>query len=694
MNSRNVIKLPSYFAIADIYRDIEKSYFVEIRPINTKYHHGDNLRAIVFKMSDKPEDSDSKQSSREGERDDSSKPTLKDATHKLKAEALRRLQLGDAEYESEGAKNSEAREGSSQNDDSNIQDTGIGNGDRSEIQSDKSDVSIKEKENNVDVSDRNGVDSNIDETIESGGLSQDSAKPNDISNRDSASGDIGDTNRQTEQGLEISASEGDKTSSEVKDQSINERNASSRQGENAKQVVSDKTSSKDTRPLRSQGQEGASRPGSGGARPGSRSEGAGKGEGSQQKPSSRPGSGSNGRFRPGSESKRSRQERQSSSRPGSGTGSKARPQSGHKGDAAGSEGGSPGQDESSSGGVAEGSRKKDGASVGDGINKTSGDLSQSKTSKGEEDDGSAEGTPQTLGADSAEQGKKHHGDASNPNFVDNKSTDDTTAQNLSPDNKSESKQTGDDGKISDEVSPPMNKGAESKDQDVDSKQISDSLSNDKQDSGEAEAGKDVKEGARSDNAEGDKENASTSDRVGQGDTKSGDQKDVLEVSQQKEVAKDKNATEGQEGEAKAGDKDGSGADTSGDGKPSGEAQEADTAKSGDVESDKSGVTQTDHGDGDKGDTGESSGKQPKGKKGDAAADTAEGQKEDGSEKKKKKKKSKKESTEQEEDLEDEEDEEAEEAGKTDGEPQPSKPSQSAPGTSRNKFNEKWHLRNG
>ena len=60
-------------------------------------------------MSDKAEGSDSNQGSQDEERGDSSKVTsLKDATHKLKAEALRRLQLENADYENEGAKNEEA----------------------------------------------------------------------------------------------------------------------------------------------------------------------------------------------------------------------------------------------------------------------------------------------------------------------------------------------------------------------------------------------------------------------------------------------------------------------------------------------------------------------------------------------------------------------------------------------------------
>ena len=656
------------------------------------------IRAVVFKMSDKPEGSDSKPDSQEGERVDGSKgPSLKDATHKLKAEALRRLQLGGAEYESEGAKTDETRQGSSQNDDSNVQETsGVDNSDWSEIQPEKSDVSSEEKENNVDGTDRNDSRLNVDETGVIEGSSGDSAKPNDDILGDSvhAGENVEDAHRQNKQGSDVLANEGDEIGSEVKDQSVKKGNVLSSQGENAKEIDSDKPSSKDTRPSSSQGQKGASgssRPGSRGARPGSASKRAGKGEGSQQKPGSRPGSGSGSRSRPGSGSKRAQHEKQSSSRPGSAAASRSRPQSGSKREAEGSEGGTLGPDGFSSGGTGEGTIKKDSASVDDEGNKLKGDISRLEASRDGEGDGLTngetvsssniiEGTSQTPGTESGEQGKEHHGDASNLT-VNNKSADNTSAQTLSGDNKPESKQEGDENKnISDEVSPPMNEEASSKDQGADSKQSSDSLSNDKQDAEVTDAGKDAKEEEHSDSVKDDEENTSSSDQAGKGGIDAGEQKDVSKALQEEEGSKDKNTTGGlQEGEANTGDKDGSGADSSGDRKLPGETQEGDAHKAEGAESDQPGA-QTNRGAGEKDDAEESSDKQTaESKKGADAADMADGKKEDGGEIKKKKKKVKKESKGQEGDIEDEEDEEHEETEKTDGEPQTTQPKQDAPG---------------
>lgn len=639
-----------------------------LKDTNTKYHHGDEVSEVVFKMSDKPEGSDSNQGSREEETEDSSKaPSLKEATHKLKAEALRRLQLGGADYEGEGAKKGEARQGSSQNDNSNEQDTGIDGGDRGEIQAEKSDVSREERDSNADITDHNVAGSNLSENKESGSFSQDSGKPEDNISGDSVA-NVGDVNRQNKQESDMSANEGDPASSEVKDQSISKGNMSSSQGENTKQSVSDKTFSKDSRPTSAEGQEGASRtsrPSSGGARPGSWSKGADKGEGSPQKPSSRPGSGSGSRSRPGSGSKRSRQEGQSGSRPGSTSGrpgstsnSRSRPQSGSKGTA-----------------------NIDRASVNDGKNKFAGDQSQSKLSK-DEGGGSTEGkttssgkiiegASQTLGADSDEQRQQHHGDTSNL-AVNNKSADNTSVQTLSGENKSESK---DGDKISDDVSPPMSEGLGSKGQGVNSKQYSDSLSNDKQDSGMTEAGKGAKEGEHSDSVQDDKGKTSGADQAGEGDAKSGEQRDASEAShvQGKDGSKDETTSKGQEGQSKTSDKDGSKSDATIDKKPSAEEHEADVTE-------KSGV-QTDERSGDKDGAEESSGKQiTKSEKGDtAAADAGEEKKEDGDGKTKKKKKTKKENAEQEEEIEDEESEGAEETGKAAEELQPAKAKQDAPG---------------
>ena len=607
-------------------------------------------------MSDKPEGSDPNQGPREEEREDDSKgPSLKDATHKLKAEALRRLQLGDADYEGEGAKNSEARQGSSQNDNSNEQDMGIDGGDRGEILAEKSDVLRKEKDSNVDVTDHDVAGSKLGANKESGTISQDSGKPNDVVTSGDSVANVGDVKRQYKEGSDISANEGDPTSSKVNDQSISKGNMLSSQVENAKQSVSE-------------GQEGASRPSSGGARPGSGSKGAGKGEGSPQKPSSRPGSGSGSRSRPGSGSKRSRQEQQSSSRPGSASGrpgstsySRSRPQSGSKQEVTGS----LGKDGFSSGGVAEGSANMDSASVDDGRNKFTGDQSQSKLTKDKEGDRSTdgkttssgkiiEGASQTLVGDSVEHRQQHD------LAVNNKSADNTSVQTLSEENKSESK---DADKISDDVSPPMNEGLGSKGQGVNSKQDSDSLSNDKQDSVRTEAGQGDKEGEPSDSVQDDKEKISGSDQAGDNDAKSGEQRDESEAShtQRKGGSKDETTSEGQGGENKASDKDGSRSDATVDKKPAVEEHKDDVT-------DKSGV-QKDQRAGDKDDREESSGKQTTtSKKGDTtAADAGEEKKEDGDRKKKKK-----EGTEEGEDIEEEESEGAEETGKAVGEPQPTK----------------------
>ena len=670
----------------------------------------------VFKMSDQPEGSDSKQSSREGGRTDNSKASsLKDATHKLKAEALRRLQLGDADYESEGAKNNEARQGSSSpQNDGNAQE-GVDDGDHThKINPEEGDLLSVEKENNTDVSDGNDPGSNIDETRESGDFSQDAAKPTDSSLGDSESGNAVDQNRQKVLGSDTRANEDGQTSSEDKDQSINKGDASLNQGENAKEGASDSVFSKGSRPLSSQGQEGTSqgsRPGSGGARPGSGSRGAGKGKRSDQKPGSRPGSAGGSRSRPGTGSKGSRQEAQSSSRPVSGAGSKSRPQSGSKREATGSEGGTLGQAASSNRGVGDETTRKDsasvdpgseggtlvqaassgrgvgdkstgkyGASVDDETNKTARDLSTSKIGKDVAGDGSTDKkstsssnifASQTLSADSVDQGKED-GDTSNLS-INNKSAD-----NTSSDNKSESKQTGDNDQISDEVSPPMNKEEESKVEGIDSKQNSDPLSNAKQDPAVTETGKDEKQGEQSDSVEGGKEKASSFEQAEPGDAETVGQKDASE----EDGSKDNNAAEGQEGAAKSGDKEGSSIDATIDKKHSREAQEGDVAKSGETESAEV-KTETGQGASDRGDVEESSGKQTtEGQKSDAAGDKPDGKKEDGSDKKEEKKKVKKENAEQGDEEEDkEEDKDAGETERTVEEPQPTEAKQAVPGNS-------------
>lgn len=671
--------------------------------MNTKCHHGDELSAVVFKMSDKPEGSDSHLDSREEENGDNSKSrSLKSATHKLKAEALRRLQLENAEYDSEGAENNEGREGSSS--DKNAADTGKDDVERNESGAEKSDVLNKEKENNVDVTDLNGADANAGETRENEGFGKDSAKPNEDFLGDSVVGgsDL-KSDQQNGQKSEISGSKYGQKDSRVSDQIVNKESGSYREGENVNQGISEKTSNEDSTPSDSLGQGGAargsrpdsasSRKGSGRARPGSGSAGSRKGEGSQQKPSSRPGSGSGNRSRPGSGSNKvsgggGQEQQPSSGRPGSGTGVRSRPQSGSKRGALGSEGETLAQDGSASGSVGEDTSKTEEASEHDGMKQTAikdkveGDASVD--GKATSSDSINEGASQTLDVDSTEQGKDYHGDKSNlggSGTVKDNDEEKSLAQKLSDDNISESKLTGGDDKISDDVSPPMNEGTESKDQGVDTKQSSDSVSNTKQDSEGANAGKDLKGGELPGETKGDKETTNSSDQQGQDDAKSSEQKDASEVLQAKDGSKDGTAAEGQEalGMAKTGDKDGAVTESGVDGK----AKDGDAAKSGsgDAEGDKSGL-QTDHAPSDKDDVEKSSDKQTaeEGKTGDAAANGAEEKKDGSSEKKKKKKKAKKEGAEQEENMEDEDEEEADETDTADGEAQPVKPKQTQPGS--------------
>lgn len=666
--------------------------------LNIKHHHGDELIAVVFKMSDKPEGSDTHLDSREEESEDTSKSrSLKSATHKLKAEALRRLQLGDAEHDNEGAKNNEGREGSSY--DENAVDTGNDDGERSEIGLEKSDVLNKVKEDTVDVTHGRGADSNVDEARENGGFGKDSTKPNEDILGDSVVVGERKSNQQNEEGSDISAHVDGQKDRKVNDQSISKGSGSLSEGENSNQGISDKTANEGSAQEQGGAMRGSrpgsasSRPGSGRARPGSGSEGSRKGEGRKQKPSSRPGSEVGDRSRPGSGSAKvsgggGKEQQPSSDRPGSGTGSGSRPQSRSNRGAADNDGGTLVQDESSSGSVGEDTSKKDEASVGDGMKQTAQDLSQSKESMNKaggatSSDNINEGMSQTLGTESTEQGQDHHGDKLNlagSDSVNNNNTEKSSAEKLSGDSKSESKQTGDDDKISDDVSPPMNEGAESKDQGADSKKSYDSLSNNKQDSEAAEAGKGFKEGKLSEETKGDNKTASSSGQQGQDDAKSSEQKDASEELQGKDGSKDSTSAEGEETSAavKTGDKDGSVTESSVEGKE----QDGDAAKSGSgaAEGDKPEM-QTDHGAGDQDDAEKSSDKQTteQGRTGDAAVDEVEGKKADGSEKKKKKKKAKEEGTEQEESMEDEDEEEADKTGTAGGESQPVKAKQTEPG---------------
>lgn len=681
-------------------------------------------------MSDKPEGSDTHPDSREEESEDTSKSrSLKDATHKLKAEALRRLQLGDADYDNEGAKNNEGREGSSP--DENAVDTGNDGGEQSEIGPGKSDVLNKEKEGTLDVTDSRGADSNGNESRESEGFGKDSAKPNEDILGDSVVGENIKSYRQNEEGSDISAHVDGHKHPKIIDQSISKGSESLSEGENVNQGIFDKTANEGS----TQGQfEGgmrdsrpgsaSSRPGSGKVRPGSGSEGTRKAEGSKQKPGSRPGSGVGNRSRPGSVSEgtrigdgskqkpssrpgsgagnRSRQgsgsdkvsgggglERQlSRGRPGSGSGSGSQSQSSGKRGAASNDGGTVVQDGSTRGSVGEVTSRKDEASVGDRTKQTAQDVSQPKARKDNAEgatssDNAIEGISQTVGMGSAEQGQDHHGDKSNlagSDTVGDNNAEKSSAKKLSSDNKSESKQTGGDDKISDDVSPPMNEGTESKDQGIDSKQSSDSFSNDKQDSEAAEAGKDSKEDNLSEETKDDIQTASTSDQQGPDDAKTSEQKDASETLQGKDGSKDSTSVEGEETSAavKNGDKDGLVTESSGEGKE----QDGAAAKPGsdDAEGDKPEM-KTDHGDGDQDGAEKSSNKKvvEQGRIDDASVDGAGEKKADDSEKKKKKKKVKKEGVGQEESMEEEDEEDADKTGMAGDEAQPDKGKQTESG---------------
>ena len=653
---------------------------------NKKYHHGDELSSVVFKMSDKPEDSDTHLDSREEESEDPSKSrSLKSATHKLKAEALRRLQLGEAGYDNEGAKNSEGREGSSH--DENVVDTGNDSGEQKEIVPGKSHVSNEEREETIDVTHSLSADSDVDETRRNEGFGKDSEKPSEDTSGDSVVGENIKSNRWNEEGSDIPAHVDGQKDPEVNDQRISKGSESQSEGENVNQGISNKTVNegstqgqgvaiRDSRPGST-----SSRPRSGKARPGSGSEGSRKGERSKQKPSSRPGSGA--RSRPGSGSTKvsgggGQEQQPSSGRPDSGSGRGSRPQSRSKRGAAGNDGGIVVQDESASGGVVEDTSKKDEASAGDATKQTAQDFSQSKESKDKvkgvtPSDNTSEGMLQTVGTGTAQQGQDHHGDKSNLAGSESVHVEKSSAEKSSSDNKSESKLTGDDDKISDDVSPPMNEGTESKDESAVSKQSSDSLSDNKQDSEAAEASRDPKEGELSEETKGDNQTASSSDQQGEDDTKTAEQKDASETIEGKDDSKDSTSAEGEETSAavKTGEKGESGSEQDG---------VAAKTESGPADGDKPEI-QTDHGNGDQDDSEKSSDKQTaeQGRTDDAAVDGAEEKKADGSEKKTKEKKAKKEGTEHEENMEDEDVEEADKTGMAGDEVQPDKAKQTETG---------------
>ena len=645
-------------------------------------------------MSDKAEASDSNQGSQDEKRGDISKvSSLKDATHKLKAEALRRLQLEDADYENEGAKNEEARH-QDQNDENAQEeiDTSDKQGNGPEI------PDIPSKETNLAVSDQNGADSNVHETGERKGFGEEfnSAKTEDIAGDSSTENVPITSSEQTSD--DLNANKDGDTSGEIKNQSIEEQVASVMQDGHSKESVTDAVR-KDSRPSSSQGQERTSigsRPGSSGARPGSGSKEASKGERTDQKPSSRPGSSDRNRSRPGSRSgsKGPSHEVHTGSRPGSGARTRSRPQSGIKGEAASSEVGAVRQDVSSGGVAGETNMGNDGTSVGDKPFQSEVSLPQSDTNKEvvKENDSISEqatsssniieGGSQTTGADSVERGKEPHGDTSNLN-VNEKSPGDTFAQVLSDENKFASEQRGgDDDKISDEVSPPMNEGSDSTATVTDSKKGSDSLSNKKQDPVGMEAGENtIAEGKQAEGTEIDKEKASSSEQAGQGDPESSETKNVPQSSQGENSSKDKNIPDGKGGTATSGGKDKSSADTSTiDQKTSQsvEVQGSDEARDAENNKEKA-ETEAADGGGKKDDKEDDASvkQRAEGEKSDTEADKTEGKEEEGDEKKKKK--VKKESAGQGEDGEGDEGDTAEETEKAVEEPNQSKPTQSAPG---------------
>ena len=132
--------------------------------------------------------------SREEEtREDSSRSrSLKDATHKLKAEALRRLQLGDAEYDNESGKHNE---GSSADDVVN-KTAGIESDSRTDIEKEGSKDLSKARGDDFDDDRYEAVDSDINKSQETASHTKDSSKSNDISEGNTqlkaGSGDLGE----------------------------------------------------------------------------------------------------------------------------------------------------------------------------------------------------------------------------------------------------------------------------------------------------------------------------------------------------------------------------------------------------------------------------------------------------------------------------------------------------------------------
>ncbi|XP_068733143.1 cilia- and flagella-associated protein 44-like isoform X1 [Montipora capricornis] len=284
-------------------------------------------------MSDKLEGSDITQGSQDQEKEDTSKPpALKEATHKLKAEALRRLQLQGGDYESESVKlESAAGQDSSENAKSDLQNTNDEDDQRG-TQATKSDVLVSEKDNDVNTG--------VDENKENGSSIQNFlANQNDYISEGSV-GNVHDItlsrpeNEENKQGFDVSTDEGNHKGFEVNENIVTKGHAlQPSQDEKAGPSTSRKISNDGSIPTdqANEGQKGVlqgSRPSSGAARAGSEFKGYVGGEKGHQKPSSRPGSGKS-TSRPGSGMGETRQEqRQSSSRPSSRGHSGSRPKSG------------------------------------------------------------------------------------------------------------------------------------------------------------------------------------------------------------------------------------------------------------------------------------------------------------------------------------------------------------------------------
>ena len=643
----------------------------------------------IFKMSEKPEGSTgANQATQDEEKEDNSKSqSLKEATHKLKAEALRRLQVEDGDYdENKGAKiDNETREDSFDNSKSSFHDK-IEEDRPREIQQEKSDVSVTEKDKDVHVS-RSIVDAN-EENV---GFGQNLvAKQNENISQETAT-NLEDRTKsrsfeQNQEGTDKQANQG-KFGGKVNTVTV-EGNVQHNQVENTDpgKITSAGSNLKDLEA--SEAQKGAltgSRPGSGVARAGLDSERSGKVEEGKRASSSRPGSGKS-RSRPGSGSRGSQQEGKSRRRSGSTTGkptsgehSRPRPQSGskkatneaHKGqssstthsdafdeksqlegdprpeerkhelprnlanenkDSSRGKQGVPGtqkEHRTSTELVGENLANKDIADVFNGKSKLQADDSQVEQRK-EETLGTVaetktsfsknrtEGESQILHASggSVELGNDPSGDKTTPED-DDKFGDIGSVQRLSKENKMDIRQTEDADTAHNGVSPPVNENVGFRVQGSDSKQNSNSFSNNKQESERSEAGTVVNKETPSSTIKDDKEQASSSDQSIEHDTTSRELKDVRKATQAMEGKSEKTEND-QEEKGKVVDQNGSWTDTS---------------KTQEDEASKNVQPQTDQGSDKKGDNeGSSSQQTAESEMGDASSTVSKGKLDDGNEK--------------------------------------------------------------